>query len=179
MNAPLNILAALASYGVKAVIENGRVRLVCSKDDPPPAELIDAARARKEELRALLTDDEQAPQDFVEVRAAFPEFDAGAKAEAIAGAELTGNTQGSSEDDGDLHESDGVPLRFGTYSQALAALRAECPAYVDAAHWRQAIEDVTASSPRGVSRLKLSVGQRPTCSARTHRPRRRRPTTGD
>jgi hypothetical protein len=73
--------------------------------------------------------------------AAFPEFDAGAKAEAIAGAELTGNTQGSSEDDGDLHDSDGVPLRFGTYSQALAALRAECPAYVDAAHWRQAIED--------------------------------------
>jgi hypothetical protein len=67
MNAPLNILAALASYGVKAVIENGRVRLVCSKDDPPPAELIDAARARKEELRALLTDDEQAPQDFCRV----------------------------------------------------------------------------------------------------------------
>ena len=27
MNAPLNILAALTSYGVKAVIENGRVRL--------------------------------------------------------------------------------------------------------------------------------------------------------
>src|SRR5262249_2058145 len=31
MNAPLNILAALASYSVKAVIENGRVRLVCRK----------------------------------------------------------------------------------------------------------------------------------------------------
>ena len=27
-----------------------------------------------------------------------------------------------------------------TYSQALAALRAECPAYVDAADWQQAIE---------------------------------------
>jgi hypothetical protein len=46
MNAPLNILAALASYGVKAVIENGRVRLVFPKDNPPSAELIEAARAR-------------------------------------------------------------------------------------------------------------------------------------
>ena len=45
MNAPLNILAALASYGVKAVIEKGRVRLACPKDNPPPAELIEAARA--------------------------------------------------------------------------------------------------------------------------------------
>ena len=34
MNAPLNILAALASYSVKAVIENGRVRLVCPEDNP-------------------------------------------------------------------------------------------------------------------------------------------------
>jgi len=32
-------------------------------------------------------------------------------------------------------------LHLGTYSQALAALRAECPAYVDAADWQQAIED--------------------------------------
>ena len=45
MNAPLNILAALASYRVKAVIENGRVRLVGPKDNPPPADLIEAARA--------------------------------------------------------------------------------------------------------------------------------------
>jgi hypothetical protein len=141
MNAPLNILAALASHGVKAVIANGRVRLVCPEDNPPPAELIEAARARKEELRALLTDDEQARQDAVEVRAAFPEFDARAKAEAIADAELAGDTQGGAEDDSDLHDGDGVLLRLGTYSQALAALRAECPAYVDAADWQQAIED--------------------------------------
>jgi hypothetical protein len=141
MNAPLNILAALASYGVKAVIENRRVRLVCPKDNPPPAELIEAARARKEELRALLTDDERARQDAVEVRAAFPEFDARAKAEAIAGLELTGDTQGGAGDDSDLHDGDGVLLRLGTYSQALAALRADCPAYVDAADWQQAIED--------------------------------------
>jgi hypothetical protein len=45
MNAPLNILAALACYGAKAVIEKGRVRLACPKDNPPPAELIEAARA--------------------------------------------------------------------------------------------------------------------------------------
>ena len=32
-------------------------------------------------------------------------------------------------------------LHLGTYSQALAAVRAECPAYVDAADWQQAIED--------------------------------------
>jgi hypothetical protein len=32
-------------------------------------------------------------------------------------------------------------LHLGTYSQTLAALRAECPAYVDAADWQQAIED--------------------------------------
>jgi hypothetical protein len=114
---------------------------VCPEDDPPPAELIEAARVRKEELRALLTDDEQARQDTVEMRAAFPEFDAGAKAEAIAGAELTGDTQGGAKDDTDLHDGDGVLLRLGTYSQALAALRAECSAYVDAADWQQAIED--------------------------------------
>jgi hypothetical protein len=144
MNAPLNILAALASYGVKALIENGRVRLVCLNGDPPPTELIEAARARKEELRALLTDDE-ARRDAVEVRAAFPEFEASAKAEAIAGAELAGDTQGGAggaEDDTDLHDGDGVLLRLGFYSQALAALRADCPAYVDAADWHQAIEDV-------------------------------------
>ncbi len=32
-------------------------------------------------------------------------------------------------------------LDLGTYSQALAALRAECPADVDAADWQRAIED--------------------------------------
>jgi hypothetical protein len=32
-------------------------------------------------------------------------------------------------------------LRRGTYSQALGALCGECPAYVDAADWQQAIED--------------------------------------
>jgi hypothetical protein len=32
-------------------------------------------------------------------------------------------------------------LHLGSYSQALATLRAECPAYVDAADWQQAIED--------------------------------------
>jgi hypothetical protein len=135
------IMIALTLHDARVVIEQGQLRLLFPEDRPPPAELIEAARARKDELRALLTDDEQARQDAVEVRAAFPEFDARAKAEAIAGAEPAGDTQGSAEDDSDLHDGDGVLLRLGTYSQALAALRAECPAYVDAADWQQAIED--------------------------------------
>ena len=32
-------------------------------------------------------------------------------------------------------------MHLATYSQALATLHAECPAYVDAADWQQAIED--------------------------------------
>lgn len=136
-----DIMTALTLHAVQVVVAGDRVRLLFPEDRPPPAKLIEAARARKEELRALLTDDEQARQDAVEVRAAFPEFGARAKAEAIAGAELAGDTQGGADDDSDLHDGDGVLLRLGTYSQALAALRAECPAYVDAADWRQAIED--------------------------------------
>jgi len=135
------LMIALTLHDARVVIEQGRLRLLFPEDRPPPAELIEAARAHKEELRALLTDDKQPRQDAVEVHAAFPEFDARAKAEAIAGAELVGGTQGGAEDDSDLHDGDGVLLRFGTYGQSLAALRAECPAYVDAADWQQAIED--------------------------------------
>ena len=51
MNAPVEIITALTAYGAKAVIEQGRVRLVCR--EPLPAELIETARAHKEELRAL------------------------------------------------------------------------------------------------------------------------------
>jgi hypothetical protein len=141
MNTAVELMTALTSQDVQVVIEGGRVRLLFTADHPPPEALIEAARARKEELRALLTDDEQARQGAVEVRAAFPEFDARAKAEAIAGAELTGDTQGGAEDDSDLHAGDGVLLPLGTYSQALAALRAERPAYVDAAEWQQASDD--------------------------------------
>src|SRR5215831_17364669 len=89
MNAPLDILAALASYSVKAVIENGRVRLVCPKDNPPPAELIEAARAHKGELHQLLA--QEARCDRFEERAAILEFDEGlsrAEAEAIARREM-------------------------------------------------------------------------------------------
>jgi hypothetical protein len=135
------IMTALTLLDARMVIEQGRLRLLFPEDRPPPAALIEAARARKEELRALLTDDEQARQDAVEVRAVSPEFDVRAKAEAIAGAEVTGDIQGDAEDESDLHDGDGVLLRLGTYSQALAALRAECPAYVDAADWQQAIKD--------------------------------------
>src|SRR5215472_16323578 len=90
MNAPLNILAALASYRVKAVIENGRGRLVCPKDNPPPEELIEAARAHKGELHQLLVIQE-ARYDRFEERAAILEFDEGlsrAEAEAIARREM-------------------------------------------------------------------------------------------
>jgi hypothetical protein len=130
MNAPLNILAALASYDVKAVIENGRVRLVCPKDNPPPAEMIETARAHKDELRVLL----EARRDRFEERAAILEFDEGlsrAEAEAIARREMMAGVYDDMQAERDP----------GSYASALAALRAECPAYVDAADWQQAIED--------------------------------------
>jgi len=130
MNAPLNILAALDSYGVKAVIENGRVRLVCPNDNPPPAELIEAARAHKGELHQLLVTQE-ARCDRFEERAAILEFDEGlsrAEAEAIARREMMAGVYEAARDP-------------GSYASALAALRAECPAYVDAADWQQTIEN--------------------------------------
>ena len=133
MNAPLNILAALASYRVKAVIENGRVRLVCPKDNPPPAELIEAARAHKGELHQLLVTQE-ARCDRFEERAAILEFDEGlsrAEAEAIARREMVTG----------VYDDMQAARDPGSYVSALAALRAECPAYVDAADWQQAIED--------------------------------------
>src|SRR5262249_47846554 len=133
MNAPLNILAALASYGVKAVIENGRVRLVCPKDNPPPAELIEAARGHKGELHQLLVIQE-ARCDRFEERAAILEFDEGlsrAEAEAIARREMMTGVY-------DDMQAARDPV---SYASALAVLRAECPAYVDAADWQQAVED--------------------------------------
>ena len=133
MNAPLNILAALASYGAKAVIENGRVRLVCPKDNPPPAELIEAARAHKGELHQLLVTQE-ARCDRFEERAAILEFDEGlsrAEAEAIARREMMAGVY-------DDMQAVRDPV---SYASALATLRAECPAYVDQADWQQAIED--------------------------------------
>jgi len=133
MNAPLNILAALDSYGVKAVIENGRVRLVCPNDNPPPAELIEAARAHKGELHQLLVTQE-ARCDRFEQRAAILEFDEGlsrAEAEAIARREMMAGVY-------DDMQAARDPV---SYASALAVLRAECPAYIDAADWQQAIED--------------------------------------
>jgi hypothetical protein len=132
MNAPLNILAALASNGVKAVIENGRVRLVCPKDNPPPAELIEAARAHKGELHQLLA--QEARCDRFEERAAILEFDEGlsrAEAEAIARREMMAGVY-------DEMQAARDPI---SYASALAVLRAECPVYVDAADWQQAIAD--------------------------------------
>jgi hypothetical protein len=132
MNAPLNILAALASYGTKAVIENGRVRLVCPSDNPPPAELIEAARAHKGELHQLLA--QEARRDRFEERAAILEFDEGlsrAEAEAIARREMMAG----------VYDDMQTARDPGSYASAVAALRAECPAYVDAADWQQAIED--------------------------------------
>ena len=133
MNAPLNILAALASYRAKAVIENGRVRLVCLKDNPPPAELIEAARAHKGELHQLLVTQE-ARCDRFEERAAILECDEGlsrAEAEAIARREMVAG----------VYDDMQAARDPGSYASALAALRANRPAYVDAADWQQAIED--------------------------------------
>ena len=136
MNAPLNILAALASYGVKAVIENGRVRLVCPKDNPPPAELIEAARAHKDELHQLLA--QEARCDRFEERAAILEFDEGlsrAEAEAIARREMMAGVYEAARDP-------------GSYASALAVLRANCPAHVPEDRWHQAIVDATVFTPK-------------------------------
>src|SRR6516162_1840619 len=133
MNAPLNILAALASYGAKAVIENGRVRLACPNDNPPPAELIEAARAHKGELHQLLVIQE-ARCDRFEERAAILEFDEGlsrAEAEAIARREMMAGVY-------DDMQAARDPV---SYASALTVLRAECPAYVNAADWQQTVED--------------------------------------
>ena len=132
MNAPLNILAALASYGVKAVIENGRVRLVCPKDNPPPAELIEAARAHKGELHQLLA--QEARCDRFEERAAILEFDEGlsrAEAEAIARREMMAG----------VYDDMQAARDPGSYASALAVLRANCPAHVPEDRWHQAIAD--------------------------------------
>jgi len=135
MNAPLDILAALASYSVKAVIENGRVRLVCPKDNPPPAELIEAARAHKGELHQLLA--QEARCDRFEERAAILEFDEGlsrAEAEAIARREMMAG----------VYDDMQAVRDPGSYASALAALRANCPAHVPEDRWHQAIVDATA-----------------------------------
>lgn len=126
MNAPLDILAALASYGAQAVIEQGRVRLVCSKDHPPPAELIEAARALKEELHDLLV----ARRGRFEERAAYDEGLSRAEAEEVARRELKAH-------DG-CHQHEAIDP---SKEHPLAALRACCPEYIDAADWQQAVED--------------------------------------
>jgi hypothetical protein len=48
------IMTILASHDATVVIEQGRVRLVFNEDHPPPVELIEAARASKDALRAIL-----------------------------------------------------------------------------------------------------------------------------
>ena len=148
MNAPLNILAALASHGVKAVIANGRVRLVCPKDNPPRAELIEVARGHKGELHQLLA--QEARRDHFEERAAIFEFDEGlsrAEAEAIARREMMAGVY-------DDMQAARDPV---SYASALATLRAECPAYVDAADCQQAIEGrPRRSAPRNARYCVLS-----------------------
>jgi hypothetical protein len=135
MNAPLNILAALASYGVKAVIENRRVRLVCPSDNPPPAELIEAARAHKGELHQLLA--QEARCDRFEERAAILEFDEGlsrTEAEAIARREMMAG----------VYDDMQAARDPGSYASALATLRTNCPAHVPDDRWHQAIVNATA-----------------------------------
>jgi hypothetical protein len=50
----VEIMTALISHDTTVVIEQGRVRLLFPEDHPPPAELIEAARANKDALRAIL-----------------------------------------------------------------------------------------------------------------------------
>jgi hypothetical protein len=128
VSAPIDILKALTANGAKAVIEQGRVRLVCR--DPLPTELIETARAHKEELRAPL----EARRDRLE--AAILEFDEGlprAEAEATAHREVAG-----------VYDDMQAECDPGSYASALATLRAKCPAFVPEDRWQQAIADATA-----------------------------------
>jgi hypothetical protein len=131
VNAPLDIMTALTAHRAEAVIEQGRVRLVCR--EPLPAELIETARAHKDELRALL----EARRDHFEQRAAILEFDEGlsrAEAEAIARQEMVAGVCDDMQ----------VARDPGSYASALAAFRANCPACVPEDRWHQAIVDATA-----------------------------------
>ncbi len=51
------IMTALALHNTTVVIEQGRVRLLFPEDHPPPAELVEAARANKDALRGMLESD--------------------------------------------------------------------------------------------------------------------------
>ena len=126
------IMIALTLHDARVVIEQGRLRLLFPEDRTPPAELIEAARAHKGELHQLLA--QEARCDRFEERAAILEFGEGlsrAEAEAIARREMMAGVY-------DDMQAARDPV---SYSSALATLRAECPAYVDAADWQQAIED--------------------------------------
>lgn len=126
------IMIALTLHDARVVIEQGRLRLQFPEDRPPPAELIEAARAHKGELHQLLA--QEARRDRFEERAAILEFDEGlsrAEAEAIARREMMAGVYDDMQAARDPVSS----------ASALAVLRAECPAYVDAADWQQAIED--------------------------------------
>jgi hypothetical protein len=54
MNAA-EVLTALSSYDANVVIDGERVRLLFAETNPPPSELIEAARRHKEALRTILT----------------------------------------------------------------------------------------------------------------------------
>jgi hypothetical protein len=54
MSTAIEIMTALTSHAVEVVMAGDRVRLLLPEDRPPPAELIEAARKHKEELRAIL-----------------------------------------------------------------------------------------------------------------------------
>src|SRR5262249_16959211 len=99
---------------------------------PPPAELIEVARAHKGELHQLLA--QEARRDRFEERAAILEFDEGlsrAEAEAIARREMMAG----------VYDDTQAARDPGSYASALSVLRAEWPGYIDAAAWQQASED--------------------------------------
>ena len=106
---------------------------MCLNDNPPPAELIEAARAHKGELHQLLVIQE-ARCDRFEERAAILEFDEGlsrAEAEAIARREMMAG----------VYDDMQAARDPGLYASTLAALRAKCPDYVPEDRWHQAIAD--------------------------------------
>ena len=54
MMAATEIAAALAAHSARLVVEGDRIQLTFPSDRPPPADLIELARANRDSLRALL-----------------------------------------------------------------------------------------------------------------------------
>ena len=110
------VLEALTNSGLRELRELRKIAPENPQGDLPPSVEEEARRDRLEERAAILEFDEGLPR---------------AEAEATARREMVAS----------VHDDPQAKHDTGPYASALAALRALCPAYVDAADWQLAIED--------------------------------------